>query len=323
MLTGPSIHVMIIALGGVLVASSALARPDDSALTLGWDAPASCPTREAAIAEVQELLGAIPPSDRHVDVRVTLRAAPGGRWIAELETQTRQGAGRRRIEGASCESVTQASALAIALTIDPNALSRQPALPAATPPVTRGPIVQASPVLRDEAAPVTPRGPTFDAMAMGAVDSSWPRPALGIEATGAVSVGRGRFELGGIFWLPRTLVGPARSEGARMTAAAGMLRGCYAAFWRVDGCAAGELGAVVGSGFGITHPRTGAEPWAAGTLGIWLHPRGASLDWTLGVDVGWAFVRPSVVIDGRGTVATPAPVFLRVALGLDWSLGPL
>lgn len=110
----------------------------ETGLTLSWQAPPACPDARAVEAQVTSLLAA--PAGGEASLRsiradglVTERA---GRFRLELELRDGALVDRRQFEGATCEEVAGAAAVAVALLMRPSEEARaaQPSTPAAAAP---------------------------------------------------------------------------------------------------------------------------------------------------------------------------------------------
>jgi len=112
------------ALGCALVSSPCSASDETSGiLKFNWDAPADCPSAPQVQMEISRLLhGDIQiRQGGDLDVRVTVRN--GETWSADLLTLHAGQTGRRLLESPSCPSVANATALIVALMIDPDAVA--------------------------------------------------------------------------------------------------------------------------------------------------------------------------------------------------------
>lgn len=102
-------------------------RPSEGvALVLDWQAPASCPVREALIAELRTLLPALPEeipeqgtARLRIEARVELADAGPMPWTVELTTITAEGTRARSFSARHCEDAAAAAVLIIAVTLDP------------------------------------------------------------------------------------------------------------------------------------------------------------------------------------------------------------
>ncbi len=109
--------------------------------------------------------------------------------------------------------------------------------------------------------------------------------------------------------------------GARLSLYEGGVRYCRAFVQgaiEIGGCGGVEVGALAGSSYGVTHPRSAASPWVApglGALGAWaISPR---LSLALGLEGLVPVVRNTFQITGLGDVFRPPPVTGRALLGLE------
>lgn len=99
--------------------------PEPGPIVLRWTAPEGCPDRAALAARVEHLLGGPPAAtDRRLDAEGTVAAIPRG-FRVELEVASGGASSTRVLQGVSCESLADASALVIALAFDPDAVTAQ------------------------------------------------------------------------------------------------------------------------------------------------------------------------------------------------------
>ena len=95
------------------------ARAEEAAWSLVWQAPAECPS-EASVRDAVALLlgtGAAPPAS--VSARALVQRTSSDHWIVQLTTVREGARGERVVEATSCPSLANATALIVALTIDP------------------------------------------------------------------------------------------------------------------------------------------------------------------------------------------------------------
>jgi len=297
----------------IAIGLSSPASASPVALELAWRAAPGCPDRTTVRRYVDEMLGSAEPATSFLNARGSvLRAAPD-RWIADLTLRSAAGTeSTRTFEGPTCESVSRAAALVVALAIHPNEL---PPSPAAASSAERDTTPSARPVVgrfrRPEAAAAT-------ALAVG----STPGPAYG------VSVAFGWF-YAGIRWEPSaayffkgrgTLAG-RESLGADFTLAALGLRGCYPVLdvaVSLAPCFGGGVDWLRGSGFGARNPDEGSAFTTnvrAGGLITWNFTDLVSA--RLEVEGLFSFTRPEFVIDSAGTVYHPPGTALRGLAGLE------
>ena len=250
---------VVLALASLCVATSAHAQ---SSLELQWSAPPSCPDRAWVVRAVDRLVSS--PS-APLQVSAVVRQEEDG-WIVDLEMHG-AASGTRTLRATSCPSIARATALLVALALDPQAASRaEDALANDEPPREEPP-----------AAPPSPSSPPPDDSTTSATPdvaaASAPTPVRPFAFAGAtieralvpglaVGVGLG----GGITWralridagaqlLPHTSASLDRvpGVGADFSLAALSARSCighalpaFAAF----GCAAVRGARISGQGTG-------------------------------------------------------------------------
>jgi hypothetical protein len=260
---------------GLARTSLALAQEGGS-FDFAWLAPEGCPSAGTVQTEIDGLLGG-PASERareSLSVRATVER--GTLWLVTLETRLGSAAGHRTIEAVTCQALASATALIVALMIDPDAVAArakrgnepEPNPPPAAPP------------------PPAPRA-TFGLVGLGATSTLGvlPGPDVGPTATLGLVRGHWRAELRGTYGLREVRSDPlADASGAygSFRFFAGTLVGC----WLVSGavaewgpCAEAEVGAVRGEGVGQLQVASETTPWfglgAGGAVIIkatsWLH----------------------------------------------------
>ena len=182
-----------------------------SSLDLAWNAPAGCPAQASVVAAVQHLVTTVPPEALHVTAAVH---EEGERWTVAL-VLSGAASGTRTLRARSCPAVARATALIVALALDPNAKlppdDAPPEPPPAAPPVPPPPPPPVPP------PPCAPRASPF-------------RPFVFVDATGERALLPG-FALGasfggGVAWhaLRGDLAGqivPSRSASLAAHAGAG------------------------------------------------------------------------------------------------------
>jgi hypothetical protein len=331
----------------------ALAAPADSEpLDLEWIAPSACPTRATALDDIARILdrSTTEPPLARVTARALLFRGEDARWHVVL-TVSGDAAGERTLDASSCEELTNAAALVLALRIDPTLLMPEPVLPPGSA-TTPSPAVAPSPPPADGASPpVIPPEPTSahvprrpkkslevrlpprDAFVLGAllVGGAGEMPSVDIaaEVVGGWTRDRLRLEL-------FLATGPVQhasvagrgEEGASVRLVRGGLRGCYAAIdsrFTLSGCATGEVDGLWVDGSGTSIPedaRAGELALGVGALGTWRVARRFAL--RVQVDGLVPFPRPSFVIDdsaGKAVVQVYRPFVVvgRAAFGAEVS----
>ena len=106
-----------------------------SSLDLAWHAPAGCPDQASVVAAVQGLVTTVPPEALHVTATVH---EEGERWTVAL-VLSGAASGTRTLRAKSCPAVARATALIVALALDPTAKLPPEDAPAEPPPVPAPP----------------------------------------------------------------------------------------------------------------------------------------------------------------------------------------
>ncbi len=105
-------------------------------LQLQWDAPPSCPDHEAMLGMIDATLGDVEPSSlRSVAVRGQLVADQAQGFRLELVLDQGR-SGVRQLQGDSCQELSEAAALVVAMAIDPRLLERLEQPPETSDPTT-------------------------------------------------------------------------------------------------------------------------------------------------------------------------------------------
>jgi len=104
-----------------LVASSprgALAQ-QPAPVTLEWSAPSGCSSQTHILEQVAAILGRSAVPRAALAVHAVAERGPGGKWTVNMIVDRPGESGRRHFEAESCEAAADATALIVALTIDP------------------------------------------------------------------------------------------------------------------------------------------------------------------------------------------------------------
>ncbi|MCB9569836.1 MAG: hypothetical protein H6710_21895 [Myxococcales bacterium] len=272
-----------------------------------------------------------------------------GRFTLALEITTRDGVSARAIEAASCVELADATALLIAMMIDPAAAidAEPPPLPPpppppptdvleetepSLPPTTEAPPTEHAP---EEAAPhppperpLRPRAAIGADLALGGAGLRASAPAsasaspssapTSAASSSAAPTSRGRARA------------PGLEEGGaavRYQLAGGGVRGCgvgrVGARARVElfGCLGVELGAMRGEGIDLPVSASRTLLWAAALvtpgLAVALAPR---LALVARADLGVALARPRFAVLNYGDVYRAPPLSYVVSLGIELRL---
>ncbi len=289
------------------IAATARAASGES-FALSWSAPAECPSEAEVEGFVARDLGAIARGRTVVRASGVVSVRSDGRYGVELELDTGAAASsRRELSGVSCDEVSEAAALVVALTI------RAEAEPAARP---------------EPEQPKEPQRPTVNrherpymAAALALDVGSLPKPTVGLALAGGMTFAWLRVEPALAIYAPGSGDIAGTGEGARFLIGSGQLRACVpfpsSAVWLAP-CLGGGVDWVHASGFGADETRSTSTFDAFGTgalLGGW----DISPIISARVDVGVVapLARPTFVVDGEGQVYHRGSVALRSQLGLE------
>jgi hypothetical protein len=307
-------------LGSCALFWSTAARAD---FALEWSAPKGCPGRAVVLARMTRLLGKPPDSTREpaLWVRAEVTELPSqahDRFRVRLLSQTAEGPSERSVDGVSCERVTDAAVLILAMAIDAEAvaarLNSPPPPPPAPPPPRREPTPAPEPA-PPRIALWTRAGALADAGALPRIN---PGFAVGI----GVSVGRVWLEAQGTKWLAQRIESPDRpGAGGRFERRAFALRTCFevsAGWFSAGPCAGTTLGWMSGEGYGISDPEDGGSAWVEAFAGGALRLRLSELfALRADLDAVTPLVNPRFSIGGVGSVHRAPFVFGRGALALE------
>ncbi|MFT3771765.1 MAG: hypothetical protein QM820_40670 [Minicystis sp.] len=293
---------------------------------LTWIADPSCPDHDAVVRQVEQLVRGAPPKEI-----VVARAAVvhDSAWRVRLETGSGEHAGSREIEAESCAQLADATAVILALMIDPSAALRKtgPAAPPATPvAVTAPPRVEPPPV----GVLGAPRPPSPEPRLVRVVVAASALADIGSLPGVAPGVGISAGVLPGAFWVTgdfayfpaqRGQLATRPKAGGDVTLLAAALVGCRTVLTlgRIAGapCLGLELDGARGEGFGVSSPRSGWTAWGAALAygrveAAIVEPVSAE------VRIGAAipFGRPLFYFDQLGAVYRPSAASLRLAVGV-------
>jgi hypothetical protein len=311
-------------------------------VVLRWTAPEGCPAGDRVTAEVDRLLGASgarPPKALDVSARVT--EDPAGGFRVHLETPGEGGSREREIKGVSCAAIADATALIIALMIDPAAVAAAPpALPPSppSPPLPSPPPSPAPPPLPSPSPPPSAPRPSPPPAANGIRPSfrllAWAGADLGTLSSVAFAaggaavmvVGPVRIELGAGAWPARTVVVPARpSTGGDVSLVTGSAGACYDVLavtprrpFELGPCGGFEVGRLHAVGVGVSTLGEGNALWSAARFGglfAWAPIQWLALE--LRVEAAFPFARPTFVLENDGDVFRPPVAVGRAEGGVE------
>ena len=316
-------------LGLALIASGPVpkARADDgSGFTFTWRAPEGCPAASAVEGEIDNLLGGRAVEHARDSLRVQATVEHGAQWFVTLETESKTASGHRMIEAVTCQGLANATALIVALMIDPDAVAArsgkaQAAEPRPVPPAPPAPV----PVPAAEAPAARSVRATHGVLGVAAAGSAGvlPSPDVAVSVSAGVVRPHWRGEARAAYGLRRVQSDPlAEPSGAygRFSFVAGTVAGCWTfvePILEMGPCASVELGAVQGRGVGATQTISKSTPWfavgAGGFLAIKANPW---LYFPIHADVVFPVWRPRYVFSN-----VPTPIFQSLSVGLRLTAG--
>lgn len=334
---GKRLSKVWIAAGVWVAAWPALARAEAGTVEIAWSAPADCPTTPDVEASVRDLLGRPPhlPDGRNLKVQVRAERKHDRGWSGTIETRLGTTTGSRTIATESCRAVADATALIVALMIDPDAVAARASPPAtASPPQEPSRAIRAPPAATDTAVSRAPSpsrrdlAPRFSLGPTVAVDlGTLPRPSYGAGARVGVKVGRSALELGVLASASAraTIAGTAPPAGGSFHFWAASLSACPAFAVRrfdIGACAEIEAVEVKGTGFGVTAQYENDARWLALGAGaiarLRISPH-VAIPFRMGVvaPLGHPTFVLKGVTEGQGQIYSPSRAAVRALLAVD------
>lgn len=323
-----------VVLVGVTVVPGAVRAEPGAPLDLDWVAPGECPSAESVERDVELKLGRGVTRVQPLVARARVRNEAAGSWVLELHTVQDGAVGARRVEGKSCEAVSEAAVMILALALNPELGTSVPgdsdtrSAPIATRAVNPAPSAR-PPSSRPAAAPTGSNRSTSEqasrssgiafvegAIHFGALAVARPLAGAGLS----VELGRGNITAAGDYGFAQVTYAPSRREGVSLSLATGHVTGCYTLVAVGPLAAAPCAGVAVthawGRGVGVDRPEHDSLLWMSGELGSLLSFRLRDLRLRFTAAALVPAARPGAYLGGVGEVAAPAPVQARFAAGL-------
>ncbi len=322
--------LVAVAAGLGLTPARARASDEEGPVALEWVAPEGCPDAAHVEREVERLLAGMSASGGpYLQARAEVRQNESGLWHVELRTTGRQGAGLRTVTAESCRALADATALILALAIDPAlvATSGEPESSGptpSTPPAPRDAVP--TPTSTRPPTPTSPRAVRFAATASAMVDiGTLPTTTPGGAARLAVMSGALpalRLEIGAGLFADVAATGPPTRSGtfSLRTFDAGACALTRAGRLEVGACANGEIAWLSAAGLYESTTSRGNAEWVvlrarATAAYLW------SSMWAVRADVGAGvnMSQPEFVSTGadQGLIHQPARYTGRGALGIE------
>jgi hypothetical protein len=242
-----------------------------SALTLEWIAPEECPSRAEVLGEIQRLLGGPPAPLSGEGWTARAVVSHEGGWSVSIDTSSVSGPHWRTLRAQTCRGLADATALILALAINPRAVARSAPAPAAVPspsppssPTTAMAIMRTAP---------TRRRPIQFSVGVPLSLSAGVLPNIDYGVGGALGVRVDSIvlELSVQDWLrPVVVTIPASRAGGTFGLVSGTLYACNVfrtGPFETGPCAELDVGRIEATGFGVTSATTGSALWLAAGMG--------------------------------------------------------
>jgi hypothetical protein len=290
-------------------------------LAFTWLAPAGCPAESEVATEIARLLGTNSPAPAHGDLRVRASVEHGSPWSISIESSSGASQGYRTLSATSCQELANATALIVALMIDPSAAAARaerpkppaPPLPATAPPTP---------------PPPAPRKRTTATLAgLGAAGNLGvvPEADLGIGAALGAAGRSWRIELRVAYhprWVNSSNISDPPNAHARFRFLAGTLAGCWTLTYpllSLGPCGDFEFGTLRGEGSGVTRPASQTRPWLGLGLGGFLALRASGwLYFPVHIDAIVPILQHEFVFQNvDGPIFRVSPVGGRLTAGVE------
>lgn len=307
------------------LSSLAEASPDGAVpVSLRWSAPRGCPREQDVLDQISRILANRPvTTSRSVVAKIQY---DGGQWRAVLEMSTDESRSRRELEASSCAALAEATALIVAVSIDPDlAFSTETAVDASFTPLPAPELADAGahdgsgPSVSGVETPAAGTGVAGESerraartpvtwglqAGVGATGGLLPAAAVGVHGGVFGAVGRLGARIDGHLLLPTDAAEDATFGALRVRAqlCPELLEAGRVGF---TPCAGVETNAIWGRGRGVTDPRSSTATFVAPLVSAHANFE-LTARFSLGVSVDGALAlqRPAFELAGR-------PVF-RVA----------
>jgi hypothetical protein len=248
--------------------------------------------------------------------RLTIRPDPGTGWTLTASTDLDGMTGERTLSSLSCESLTDAAALMLALILNPD-LARSPP--------TQAHAQEPAPSVVNAASAGEPRTPALWRLGAhaGAQTGVLENVSWSFSLSLGLSVGHLSFRLMPSLTPPEdVIVSNEPRLGGRLWLGALAGLGCWATELgpiALGPCLGLEGTMLRGRGLGVLHPRDTTAYWASADVALFAGlPVGHGL---LIEATGFALVpfrRPAVYLNDVGPVSRPGTVGLKALGGLAW-----
>jgi hypothetical protein len=233
---------------------------EGEAFELAWEAPSECPTARRIRDDVERLIGSGSHEGgvKHVSVQVTGDEANGYRVRLRFDEQ--KGESERILRGPTCNQVSRAAALLIALAIEPNADISQEPEPEPEPPKPEPKLEPPKPQPKPVVVAQAPRERDYRwVLAVGPAVEAGLLPALspGLDLSLGLRIGVFEPELYASGFLPRSKDIDNSSAGGQFTLFTAGARACFRMLdskLEIFGCAGAALNHLSAEGYKVSVP---------------------------------------------------------------------
>lgn len=330
------------ALLALLWGAEAAAAAQTPRLDLTLEAPPGCPSSAEVISSVEALVRTTPAEPLKVSAQIVQQ---GARWAVSAQWDN----GQRRVQGDSCEGVTQALIAIVALAIDPSAEIAAVGVPRTdSPEPSPHPHPEAVPPTQAASepaavAPAPPRRPVASNLARASVQSETTSTGRDVEfggsllalgewgslpaaSYGATGIVRGALqpwsaELGGSWlraqWAQVTEV--SDHKGGYISWMSVQANGCHALGRWAAACAGVEVGELRGEGENVATQDSEGSLWlAAAFTALARLPLGAGFSAEARAVAAFPVYRPAFSIDPYDPLHRPNWLSGRLSLGIGF-----
>jgi hypothetical protein len=232
---------------GLVVTASRPALAEELALALDYEAPAECLTAAA----LREQVGQLVTKPRTEPLSASVRIEGSGRsYRARIRTDA---SGERVLDGSSCEAVTDATAVILALALSPKRETD------VAPEVTRSAPARSG-----------PNDPLRFLLQLGLGGAVGPLPSAELGVVGGLGLEKGFWStvVHGSYWLPRRFAAPQNAaQGGDFQWWTASAQWCVAPVRgtsRLALCLGPELGQMSAVGFGVSAQKHAQALWLGG-----------------------------------------------------------
>jgi hypothetical protein len=317
----------------VLALIAAPASAADGEVTVTWTAPPQCPSGRSVEEAVHALLASSTHAAgdaAHVEARVTVTRSGEGRYRAEVKTRSQGVRGARTFHAATCAALAEATALLLALMVDPtviaataDAMAPPPERPSPLPPLPSPPAIAVperpapspAPAFVASASRPWRLAPRLEATAAFDV-GTLPRAATGVEVGAGVEYGAVLLTLDVGVW--PSPISPGDSTGS-LTLTTGQLSLCgrplsHVPLWACGGQSYLHLAGTFPDGVDTAQHQTGDAAALVG--GVLSEPRLGPIGLVLRAEGVVFYRRPEFLGESAGLLFRPAPAAFRGFVGL-------